>query len=314
MRVLLVGASGVIGRSAVRHLVSQGHQVFGTTRTASKASCLHDLGAEPVVLSILEATDVRLELRRIEPDVVVNMVTDLSHPPSFRTLDRSFTSTNALRTTGTDILLEASRRAGVRRYVGQGFAGWFLPPGPGRSAAEDLGFWETPPRAARQTRSALRHLEERVVGMEGMSGTVLRFGPLYGPGTSMGPGGAVLADVSKGRIPIVGGGTGTWSFTHVEDAARAVAAVVCDDAMAGVFHVVDDDPAPVSEWLPFLAETLGAPKPRSVPAWLARPAVGAFGVHVMTTARGADNAAIRARGFQPAYASWRTGFLDGLTT
>jgi nucleoside-diphosphate-sugar epimerase len=313
MRVFLAGASGVIGRSAVRHLVSHGHQVFGTTRTPSKATHLEQLGADPVVVSLLDADDVARELQRTRPDVVVNMVTDLSTPPSFRTLDKSFKSTNALRTRGTEILLETGRRAGASRYVGQSFAGWFLSPEPGaRLADEAVGFWTSPPQSARLTASALRHLEDRVVEAVGMSGTVLRFGPLYGPGTSMGAGGAVLADVSRGRIPIVGGGTGTWSFTHVEDAGRAVAAVVDHEGMTGVFHVVDDDPAPVSEWLPYLAEALDAPVPGTMPAWLARPAVGAFGVHVMTTARGVANAAIRTCGFQPTFPSWRRGFLEGL--
>ena len=308
MRVLFVGASGVIGRSAVRRLVSAGHEVFGTTRSHSKAFTLEALGAESVVLDLLDVDQVERVVQGCRPQVVVNMVTDLGTPPNFRTLDRSFRTTNHLRTVGTEHLVAASQRAMVERYIGQSFAGWFAQPGTEALTTEHAEFLTAPPRAARHTLGALRSLEASVIGAEGVVGTVLRFGPLYGPGTSMASGGAVLRDVQRGRIPVVGGGDGTWSFTHVDDAGAAVAFAVGHPDLHGVFNVVDDDPAPVSTWLPELASILGAPEPKSIPTWMARPVVGTFGVHVMTAVRGADNTALRGRGFVPDHATWREGF------
>jgi nucleoside-diphosphate-sugar epimerase len=313
MRVFVAGASGVIGRSAVHQLVRSGHEVIGTTRSPAKTSLIKELGAEPVVLRLLDADGVKRELERTRPEVVVNMVTDLSTPPNFRTLDKSFTSTNQLRTIGTDLLLAASLRAGVARYVGQSFAGWFAQPGPAPLCTDDdAGFLASPPPAARKTTFALRHLERAVTTATGLSGAVLRFGPLYGPGTSMGAGGAILNDVRRGRVPIVGGGDGVWSFTHVEDAGSAVLLAAEREDLRGVFNAVDDEPAPVSMWLPHLAATLGAPAPKRLPRWLARPVVGDFGLHVMTTARGADNGAFREFGYELTHPSWQEGFRDAL--
>lgn len=307
MRVLVAGATGVIGRAAVVRLREAGHTVIATTRTPNKADALETDGIEPVVLDILNAEQSFQVVAQRRPEVVVNMVTDLSTPPNFRTLDTSFASTNRLRREGTDHLLAACLAGGVRHYVGQGFAGWFVEPGAARLTDEKAPFLAQPPRAARRTAEALQHLERRVTGSGSVRGVVLRFGPLYGPGTSMGPGGPVLEDVRRRRIPVIGGGGGTWSFTHVEDAGAAVAFAV-NNNLAGVFNVVDNEPAPVAVWLPELAQLLGAPAPRSMPAWLARPLVGGFGVHVMTEARAADNAAVRSRGLVPIYPSWRDGF------
>jgi nucleoside-diphosphate-sugar epimerase len=313
MRVLVAGATGVIGRAAVARLRAAGHEVVGTTRTPEKASALADLGVEPIVLDLLDAARVSEAVGRSRAEVVVNMVTDLSTPPSFRTLDASFASTNRLRREGTEHLVAACEAHGVERYVGQGFAGWFAQPGTGWLTDEQAAFLTRPPRAARRTTEALRHLERRVTGSTAVRGVVLRFGPLYGPHTSMGAGGSVVEDVRRGRIPIVGSGAGTWSFTHVDDAGAAVAFAVERAELTGVFNVVDDDPAPVSVWLPELATALEAPAPRAVPAWLARPVVGGFGIHVMTVVRGADNAALRRLGFVPAVPSWRDGFRAGLS-
>lgn len=308
MRVFLAGASGVIGRTAAAGLRAAGHEVVGTTRTADKVAALESQGVEPVVLDLLDAARVSRAVAHGRPDVVVNMVTDLNRPQSFRTLDASLASTNRLRREGTDSLLAACEEHGVRRYVGQGFAGWFTQPGAGGLTDEQSGFLTSPPRAARQTVAALRHLERRVAGAPAVRGVVLRFGPLYGPGTSLGVAGPMLESVRRGRVPIVGGGRGTWSFTHIEDAGAAVAFAVEHDELAGVFNVVDDDPAPVSVWLPELAKILGVPAPRSVPAWFARAIVGDFGIHVMTAAQGAANTAVKSHGFVLARSSWREGF------
>jgi nucleoside-diphosphate-sugar epimerase len=310
MRIFFAGATGVIGRDAIPRLVVAGHEVIGTSRTWIGEPLLRRLGAQPVVLDLTAAADVVRVVREVSPDVVVNMTTDLRRPLSFRRLDRTLAGTNRLRTMGTDALLAAAAEAGAKRYVAQSFAGWFSEPGAAPDAPAPL--LATAPRAAGDTVAALRHLESAVGAWDGGSALTLRFGPLYGPGTSMGAGGNVVRDVIRRRVPVVGNGAGTWSFCHVEDAGRAVALAV-DSTATGVVEVVDDDPATVAAWLPELAQAVGAPSPRRMPVWLARPAIGELGVHLMTAAPAASNAlARRLLEFRPRYGSWREGFRFGL--
>jgi nucleoside-diphosphate-sugar epimerase len=308
MRILFAGASGVIGRHAVPMLVAAGHHVVGTSRSAAGLAAVAGMGATAVPLAAESAPDVMRVVREAAPEVVINMLTDLKGPMDFRRLDEGLAATNLLRTRTTNALLHAAVETGASRFIAQSFAGWFCEPMPGSQPAPLL---RHPPKGASRTVAALRYLETRVGSASALQGVVLRFGPIYGPHTSLGAGGSILEQVRRRRVPIVGRGEGRWSFCHVQDAGAAVAFAV-ESNLAGVVDVVDDDPAPVASWLPELAFVIGAQPPRRVPKWLARPAIGAFGVQLMTRTAGASNAVIRAAGFTPRWPTWREGFRGGL--
>ena len=300
MRVFVVGATGAVGARLVPQLVDRGHQVIGTSRTEERARRLREHGAESVVLDVLDAPAVRDAILSARPDAIVHEATALSGTSDLKHFDRTFAATNRLRTQGTDALLAAAREAGVGRVVAQSYAGW---PG-GRSGSpvktEDDPLDPDPMPAMQETLAAIRHLEEAVVGAGGL---VLRYGGLYGSGDDV-----QLELVRKRKFPVVGDGGGIWSFVHLDDAASAtVLAVEAGDA--GVYNVVDDDPAPVREWLPALAEAIGAKPPRHVPIWLARVLAGEVGVALMTEVRGASNAkAKRELGWTLRHPTWRQGF------
>jgi 2-alkyl-3-oxoalkanoate reductase len=312
MRIFVAGATGALGRRLVPLLVQGGHQVTGMTRTAGKAAGLRAAGAEPVVADALDRDAVLRAVVAARPEVVVHELTALAQMTDFRRLDEGFALTNRLRTEGTDHLLAAARAAGARRFVAQSFAGWPFARVGGPVKTEDDPLDPDPPAQLRRTLDAIRHLEAAVLGAEGIEGVVLRYGGFYGPGTSAGEGGFMLEDLRRRRFPLVGAGTGVWSFVHIDDAATATVAAV-ERGAPGIYQIVDDDPAPVSEWLPALAAAIGARPPLRVPAWVARLAGGAHGVVLMTEARGASNAkARRELGWRPAWPSWRQGFRDGL--
>jgi nucleoside-diphosphate-sugar epimerase len=312
MRIFVAGATGALGRRLVPLLVERGHQVTGMTRTAAKAAGLRAAGAEPVVADALDREAVLAAVAAARPEVVVHELTALAEMTDFRKLDQGFALTNRLRAEGTDHLLAAARAAGARRFVAQSFAGWPFARIGGPVKTEDDPLDPDPPAQLRRTLDAIRHLESAVLGAEGLEGVVLRYGGFYGPGTSAGEGGFMLEDLRRRRFPLVGAGTGVWSFVHIDDAATATMAAV-ERGAPGIYQIVDDDPAPVSEWLPALAAAVGARPPRRVPAWVARLAGGAHGVVLMTEVRGASNAkARRELGWRPAWPSWRQGFREGL--
>lgn len=312
MKIFVAGATGAIGRRLVLVLVSNGHTVIGTTRTGGKADALRAAGASPVVLDALDREAVTEALDRAEPEVVVHQLTALSGFTDFRRFDEGFAATNRLRTEATDNLLAGMRELEVRRLVAQSFAGWPHARIGGPVKTEDDPLDQDPPEALRRTLEAIRYLERAVLETDGVEGTVLRYGGFYGPGTSLGVGGFQLEGVRHRRFPIVGGGTGVWSFIHIDDAAAATVAAI-ESAKPGLYNIVDDDPAPVAEWLPALAEAIVAKPPWRVPTWLARLFVGEHGVVMMTEGRGASNAKAKQNlGWLPTYASWRDGFRWGL--
>lgn len=312
MRILLAGATGALGRSLVPMLVEDGHEVVGTTRTPDHTESLARAGAEPVLMDGLDAGAVMSAVTRAEPDVVIHQLTALKTMSNLRRFDEEFAVTNRLRTEGTDHLLAAAREAGAKRFVAQSFTGWTNPRSGGWVKSESDGLDPQPTAASRRTLAAIRYVEEVVPAVLGMTGIVLRYGGFYGGGTGLGRGGDMLEMVRRRRLPVVGNGAGVWSLVHVEDAARATVQAI-EHGSAGVYNIVDDDPAPVAEWLPALAAATGAKAPRRLPAWLARPMVGGHGVSVMTQARGSSNAkARRELDWQPRYASWRDGFRAGL--
>ncbi len=310
MQVFVAGATGAIGQRLVPALLANGHEVVAMTRTPSKADGLRRLGAYPVVADGLDADAVTAAVRGAEPEVVVHQMTALTEVSNPRKFDAEFAVTNELRTRGTDLLLEAARAAGARRFVAQSFAGWPYARTGGPIKTEDDPLDPNPPAAMRRTLDAIRHVERAVLGAEGLEGLVLRYGGFYGRGAAMPQ--MMVEMIRKRRMPVVGDGAGVWSFVHIDDAAAATVAAV-ERGAPGIYNIVDDEPAPVSEWLPGLAAALGAKPPRHVPAWLGRLAGGEPTVSLMTRIRGASNAkAKRELGWTPRYASWREGFRRGL--
>ena len=308
MRVFVAGATGAIGKQLVPRLVAAGHEVHGMTRSEPKQAMLDQLGAVPVVADALDPDQVAEAVGRARPDVIVHQLTAIPARLDLRHVNRDFGLTNRLRTEGTDYLLSAGRAVGVRRFVAQsnGAFPYARTGGPVKSEEDPLD--PTPPREMRESWAAIRHLEEAVLGADWTEGIVLRYGGFYGPGTSLAPGAEQVELVRRRKFPLVGDGGGVWSFIHVADAAEATVAAV-EHGSRGVYNVVDDDPAPVAEWLPALAAELGAKQPMRVPRFIGRLFAGEYGVVIMTEIRGVSNTkAKRELAWQPAHPSWRDGF------
>jgi nucleoside-diphosphate-sugar epimerase len=305
MRVFVAGATGAIGRQLVPRLVAAGHEVHAMTRSESKRQLLFDLGAVPVVADALDPEQVAEAVGNARPDAIVHQLTSIG-ALDMRHFDRDFALTNRLRTEGTDHLLSAGQAVGVRRFVAQSYFAAYARIG-GAVKHEEDPFDPSPAKEMRATVAAIRHLEQAVLGAGWTEGIVLRYGAFYGPGTSMTADGEQARMVRRRKFPIVGDGGGTWSFVHVADAADATVAAV-ERGTPGVYNVVDDDPAPVAEWLPALARELGAERPRRVPRFVGRLFAGQAGVAMMTAVRGASNAkAKRELAWAPAHPSWRGG-------
>jgi nucleoside-diphosphate-sugar epimerase len=303
MRVFVTGATGALGRHLVPGLVAAGHEVTATTRTPGKVAQLREAGAEPVVINGLDREAVIAAVLAAAPEVIMHEMTALAGMRSLRDPDRQFAATNELRTRGTDNLLAAAAQAGTRRVIAQGYAG----AGPDRRSGplkteEDPPDWR-PIRSAVQGPAAIAYVE-KTVPAAAPEGIVLRYGGFYGPGASD----LLLEMLRKRQVPVIGGGTGVWSFIEITDAAAATIAAVAHGE-PGLYNVVDDDPAPVAEWLPYLAKLAGAKPPLRLPAWLGRLLGGEFVVAQMTTSRGYSNEKARKElGWEPRYASWREGF------
>jgi nucleoside-diphosphate-sugar epimerase len=314
MKVFVAGATGALGTQLVPQLVAHGHEVTGMTRSEAKRDLVRSLGARPVVADALDPDAVAQVVAAAEPEVIVHQLTALSGSLDMRHIDRFFAVTNRLRTEGTDHLLAAGRAVGARRFVAQSFAGWPFARTDGAVKSETDPLDPDPPEALRPTLDAIRHLEDAVTAIEWGEGIVLRYGGFYGPGTSasLDPEADMSALIRKRRFPVIGSGGGVWSFVHIGDAAAATFAAV-EHGGRGIYQVVDDEPAPVREWLPALASALRAKPPRHVPRWLGRLAAGEAATVMMTESRGASNAkAKRELGWQPRYPSWRQGFAEGL--
>jgi 2-alkyl-3-oxoalkanoate reductase len=312
MRIFLAGATGAVGTRLIPVLVNAGHTVVGTTRSAGKTDELRQAGAEPVVMDGLDRDAVLAAVTAAEPDVVVHQLTALAGMGNPRKFDEEFAATNRLRTEGTDNLLAAARATGAKRFVAQSYTGWPNERTGGPVKTEDDPLDPRPTAASRRTLAAIEYLESTVSGAVGLDGVVLRYGSFYGPGTGLRAGGDLLEMIRRRRFPVVAGGTGVFSFVHIDDAATATLAAI-EHGAPGIYNIVDDDPAPVAEWLPYLAEVIGAKPPLRLPGWLARPMLGEHGMAMMTTIRGASNAkAKRELGWRPANPSWRQGFRTGL--
>jgi 2-alkyl-3-oxoalkanoate reductase len=312
MRILLAGATGALGRRLLPKLVDAGHEVVGTTRSPEKLSLLEAAGAQGVVMNGLDRDSVAHAVAGVEPEVVIHQLTALSTVGNLKKFDQEFAETNRLRTTGTDHLMTASQAAGAQRFIAQSYTGWPNERSGDRIKDETSPLDTTPTAASARTLDAIRYLEDRVTSASDMAGLVLRYGSFYGPGTGLGKRGDLLEMVAKRRLPIVGGGAGVWSFCHIDDAASATVAAVTNGA-PGIYNIVDDEPSEVADWLPYLADAIGAKPPMRLPAWLAKPMIGEHGISMMTQVRGSSNAKAKAElGWSPTYPSWRDGFRTGL--
>ena len=313
MRVFVAGATGAMGRPLVERLQKGGHEVTGLTRSPDRAAELEKLGIDAAVADVYDAEALRAAVEAARPEVLVHQLTDIPQAIDPRRYADAMAGNDRIRVEGTRNLVAAAQAAGARRIVAQSIAFAYRPHRDGTLRAEDDELWLDAPEPFRRSTDALHSLESQVLGAEGMDGYVLRYGFIYGPGTSYAKDGSTVAQVRKRAFPIVAGGRATWSFVHVDDAARAALRAIETDAAPGVFNVVDDAPAPVSEWLPALAQAVGAKAPRRVPAWLARLAAGPFAVMAMRDIEAATNEkARRELGWTPSIASWKEGFRTAL--
>lgn len=308
MRILIAGATGVLGRNLMPKLLERDHSVVGTSSRTDGLQRLQRMGVEPLLMDGLNRNSVLAAVKTAHADVVVNEMTALASVRDYKNFDRAFAVTNRLRKDGTSHLLEAAKASGAQRIVVQSFAGWPLQGGKARANPEETPYAEDLPARMQESQKAIRQMEEMVLSSQSSAGTVLRYGFFYGLGTSFDPQGETTQTVRKGGLPIVGGGTAIWSLIHIDDAAEATR-IAIEGAPAGIYHITDDQPAPVSEWVTELARLLDAKPPKKVPAWLAKLFVGESGVYLMTKARGAMNTkAKRVLNWKPAYPDWRQGF------
>jgi len=311
VRVFLAGAGGVIGRRLLPLLLAAGHEVTGTTRSPARLEQLRAMGAEAILVDALDAAAMRAAVLDARPEAVIDQLTSIPARINPRTVERDFALNDRLRGEGTRILVDAALAAGAGRLLAQSIAFSYAPGPPGTLHREQdpLLAPDAAPRPYRRSAGAVQALERAVLDARGV---VLRYGYFYGPGSAISRAGSMGQDLARRRLPIVGAGTGVWSLVHIDDAARATLAALEREGPR-VYNIVDDEPAPVSQWLPALASAIGAPRPRRVPALLARPLAGSYGVAIMTRAQGASNElARRELGWAPAHTSWRDGFRNGL--
>jgi nucleoside-diphosphate-sugar epimerase len=311
MRVFLAGATGVIGRRLLPRLLEAGHDVTAMTRREDRAAGLREAGAVPAVCDVFDAEELRAAVERAAPEVVLHELTDL--PPAIdpRKMEEQAAGNDRIRTEGTRNLVAAAVAAGARRVVAQSIAFAYPPTGEGLKREQDP-LWDEAPWPWKRSIDALHELEDMVVRTEGIDGMALRYGFFYGPGSSYAPGGFFEREVRRRRFPVVGRGSGVFSFIHVDDAADATVAAV-ERGAPGIYNVVDDEPAPLREWLPVYADAIGAKRPRRVPRFLARMLAGEYTVAMATDLRGASNERAKAElGWQPRFATWRQGFRESL--
>jgi nucleoside-diphosphate-sugar epimerase len=310
MKILIAGATGAVGRPLVCALIKSGHSVVGLTRTPAKAELIRKMGAEPAIADGLDAAAIAAVLSSVKPNAIVHEMTALTGASDLRHFDRTFARSNRLRTRGTDILLAAARETGVKRFIAQSYCGWpYARVGEAiKSEADALD--PDPPAELRASLKAIRYLEKTVTSSAQPEGIVLRYGSFYGPDTGM-LDRAVLAQIRTRRTPLIGNGAGWWSFIHVDDAAEATVKALEHGKPGSIYNIVDDDPAQVREWLPALAEAIGAKRPIHLPAWIARIVAGEHVVSMMTQVRAGSNRKAKTElKWELAHPSWRTGFRE----
>lgn len=312
MRIFVAGATGAVGSRLVPLLVAAGHSVVGLARTPAKANAIRQAGGEAAIADAFNRAAVVAAVTSAKPDVIVHEMTSLGVANDLRRFDRSFAVTNRLRTEGLNNLLAAAKQAMTPRIVAQSFCGWPYSHEGGPVKSEDDPLDPEPPRQLRRTLEAIRYLENAVTASTEHEGLILRYGAFYGFNTGLFDG-PMVDQLRHRRVPLIGDANGWWSFLHIDDAAAATA-IAIERGAAGIYNIVDDEPAPVREWLPALAVMLGARPPRRIPKWLAGIAAGEHIVTMMTEVRAGSNAkAKRDLSWQPTHASWRQGFAEVLS-
>jgi nucleoside-diphosphate-sugar epimerase len=312
MKIFVTGGTGALGKFLLPQLIDKGHEVVALTRSADKAEGIEKIGASAVIADPLDKQQLTAAVRRAEPEVIIHQLTALSTVANFRKLDQEFTLTNRFRTEVTDTLLAAARTIGTRRFIAQSYCGWPYARKGGPIKTEEDPLDPKPPESFVKTLAAIKYLEDKMRSVTFLEGLALRYGAFYGPGNAIGKGGSVWKLVRKRRLPLVGGGGGIWSFIHISDAASATVAAVTNGT-PGIYNIVDDEPAPVSKWLPALAKAIGAKPPYRIPHWLGELTIGKAGVGIMTNIRGCSNAKAKQElHWTPIYPSWRVGFVDAL--
>ena len=312
MRILLAGASGAIGQYLIPQLITEQHEVIGAFRNPAHTDRVQSLGATPLFLDALDGKAVDKALAEIKPQVVIHQLTAIPAHLDLRHIDRDFEATNRLRTEGTRNLATAAVKAGVEIFIAQSFAGWPYAPRGIMLKTEEDDLDPSPTPKLKAMLDAIETLEHTVLREKGFTGIVLRYGPLYGPGSNIAHDGAMVEEIRAHKVPVVGQGTGVWSFLHLHDAATATVAALAH-AKPGIFNIVDDDPAPVVDWLPYLAECVGAKPPMHVPAMAAKFLIGEHAVILMNDIRGVSNEKARNElNWTPKWSSWRQGFREAL--
>ncbi|HEX7158523.1 MAG TPA: NAD(P)-dependent oxidoreductase [Edaphobacter sp.] len=312
MKILLAGASGAIGQALIPLLLAEHHEVYGAFRNAAHTDRVQRLGATPVVFDALDATAVGKAANEIHPQAIIHQLTAIPARIDLRHFERDFALTNQLRTEGTRNLTTAAVNAGVEKFIAQSFAGWPYARTGIRLKTEEDSLDPSPPPQLKSSLDALQMLENTVSREQKFTGIVLRYGPLYGPNTSISRDGTVVEDIHQHKFPLIGQGTGVWSFLHIHDAATATVAAL-NHGQRGIYNIVDDDPALVSDWLPYLAECVGAKPPSHIPNMMAKLMVGEHVVALMNDIRGVSNEkAKRELNWAPKWASWRQGFREAL--
>jgi nucleoside-diphosphate-sugar epimerase len=313
MKILLAGASGAIGQHLVPLLVAQQHEVIGAFRNPANAERVRALGATPLVLDALDGAAVIKAVAEIMPQAIIHQLTAIPARLDLKHIDRDFEMTNRLRTEGTRNLATAAIRSGTQLFIAQSFAGWPYAPRGITLKTEEDDLDPSPAPKLKAILDAIETLEHTVLREKGFTGIVLRYGPLYGPGSNIASNGAMVEEIRAHKVPIVGQGTGVWSFLHLEDAATATLAAL-NHAKPGIYNIVDDDPAPVSDWLPYLAECVGAKPPMHVPNMAAKLLIGEHVVAMMNDIRGVSNEKAKQElGWTPKWSSWRQGFREALS-
>jgi nucleoside-diphosphate-sugar epimerase len=312
-KVFIAGANGAVGQRMVPRLIKHGYEVTAMVRSLDKVGQARALGAKTVVADALNRDEVMRAVAQAKPDVVIHQLTALSRIKNFKKFDNDFAMTNRLRTESTDYLIAAAQEAGATRFLAQSYGGWTYERTGDALKTEESAFDPNPPANQRKSLEAIRYLEDKTVNAKGMTGIAFRYANFYGPGTSFDSRtGSVTELVRKHQLPLLGDAAGVWSFIHLDDVASAAIAGI-ERGHAGIYNIVDDDPAPTSVWIPELARILGAKKPMHMPVWLGRLFIGEVGVSMMTQIRGVSNEkAKRELEWMPQYKSWRDGFRRGI--
>jgi nucleoside-diphosphate-sugar epimerase len=313
MRVLIAGATGAIGRPLVSQLLAAGHDVAGLVRSETAAQTLREWGAEPHSADVFDQPSVIEACAAARPEVLVGQLTALPTAINLRRYARDLEPTNRLRRLTTPNLIAGARAAGARRIVVQSISFITAPEGP-EIHDETARAYSDAPSALRPAVAAAIQMEHEVLAAADLEPVVLRYGFLYGPGTHYGSDGSNVTEIRHRRFPVVGRGTGISSFLHIDDAANATLTALTG-GVSGLYNVTDDEPAPMHEWVPFVAAAIGAKPPRHISVFVARLATGPHVVHFATTLRGNDNTRFkRTFDWQPAHASWREGFQSTLSS